>query len=138
VLEMRLQIVGITSTWLIATAFAFLVGVAPLASAEATVTDFSDMKDPTRPWNFKRKTHGADFEKVEINAFNLTSILTAARRRIAVINGQRVGVNDIVDGAKVLKIESHQVVLDIDAKEEVIPLRSHRIKKTQIRRVKGG
>lgn len=52
--------------------------------------------------------------------YQLTGILTRGDRQVAIINGQLVRENDEIEGSKVLKIESDQVVLERNSKEQVL------------------
>lgn len=65
------------------------------------------MRDPTRPPAEQLVKIGATEDK----RFVVNSILHAADRHHAVINGQVVKVGDTINGAKVLKIEQNQVQL---------------------------
>lgn len=67
-----------------------------------------------------------DEEAVEIERFEthyqLTGILTRGDRQVAIVNGQLVRENDEIEGAKVVKIESDQVVLEKNSKEQILKM----------------
>ncbi|NIR58006.1 MAG: general secretion pathway protein GspB [Gammaproteobacteria bacterium] len=67
----------------------------------------ADLTDPTRPPTPSR----APNETAPAQSFHLSSTLIAPGRRVAVINGERVGVGERVDGARVLAIENGRVQL---------------------------
>ena len=63
-----------------------------------------ELSDPTRPLGFQAG-------KAKTTGYQLSSIFVSAHSARAIVNGQLVGVNDYVDQAKVVKIDSGMVVL---------------------------
>jgi hypothetical protein len=55
-------------------------------------------------------------------ALKLQSIIFRLRNPAAVINGQMLGVGDVVDGARLLRIERHAVTLEREGKTNVLEL----------------
>ena len=62
------------------------------------------LRDPTRPATFVP-------DKPAASNFTLTSILVSPDRRIAIINGQSVQINDTIQGGKVIDITPEAVLL---------------------------
>ncbi len=67
--------------------------------------------DPTRPFSAKSvatssstSTTSTTGTRIGVTEFRVTAIVTSDRRRIAVVNGQRVAEGDQVDGATVVEI----------------------------------
>jgi hypothetical protein len=76
-----------------------------LANAEET------LRDPTRPFSARSVVASTGGGAV-ISSFKVTAIFTSDMRRVAVVNGQRVGEGDQVDGATVVEILADRLRLD--------------------------
>ena len=60
------------------------------------------LRDPTRPWSARSVAAAATGNTT--SSFRVTAIFTSEKRRIAIVNGQRVSEGDLVDGATVVEI----------------------------------
>lgn len=84
----------------------------PLLGLHQVVAQQTQLRDPTRPLNYRAATSGA----VELE---LNSILIGENRKQAVINGQRLRESEFIkgtDGIRLRSIESQAVVLQQGAK----------------------
>lgn len=68
------------------------------------------MRDPTRPYT-ARELSAATAPRFVVNA-----IIISPERRVAIVNGRRVGVGDSVGNATVIAIEKEKMVLELDGK----------------------
>lgn len=68
------------------------------------------LPDPTQPPGVVGNSKVEQYKKTQPR-WMLTSILIAAERRTATINGKRIAVGDDINGATVLVIEPSQVIL---------------------------
>jgi hypothetical protein len=68
------------------------------------------LRDPTRPYKASESFTAAS------PRFAVNAIIVSADRRVAIVNGRRVGVGGSVDGAKVISIEKGQLVLEKNGK----------------------
>lgn len=84
------EIVGFVAVWLLA---------GPAVADQA-------LRDPTRPYAARMLGPIATAPRFELNA-----IFQSDTRRIAIVNGQRVGVGDGLDGATVTDISADSVAL---------------------------
>ncbi len=85
--------------------------VAPiLANAQET------LRDPTRPWSARTVAPVGTVTSTGVTGFRVTAIFTSDRRRVAVVNGQRVSEGDTVDGATVVEILTDDLRLDLNGK----------------------
>jgi len=76
------------------------------------------LRDPTRPSSAKlvaTTATGTGMATTE-TGFRVTAIFTSEKRRIAVVNGQRVGEGDLVDGATVVEILADALRLNFQGK----------------------
>ncbi|MCG5514373.1 general secretion pathway protein GspB [Ectothiorhodospira shaposhnikovii] len=83
------------------------------------------LADPTRPPTPQelRAWQGMlDAEQATTRGWVLQSVLMAPQRRIAIINGQRVGVGETVDGARVIRIEAAAVALSHEGRDITLRL----------------
>ena len=101
------------------TAIAFAI----LLSCGGAYAWAENLPDPTRPYN------GAGSGAPAKSSFEVTAIFIAADRRLAVINGKTVGVDDIIDGARVSEILPGAVRLSYRGK-----VRTEQLLKTSWRR----
>ncbi|MGK7297103.1 MAG: general secretion pathway protein GspB [Candidatus Wenzhouxiangella sp. M2_3B_020] len=96
-------------TWLWASVLASAIGV----SAGDAPAQADPMRPPT-PSELARFGPQTDARPDE--SFRLQSVLIAPNRRVAIVNDQRVGTGDDVDGARVTAIEPDGVVLEFDGR----------------------
>ena len=96
-----------------ATAF-LLFGLSSMVSAE-------ELRDPTRPHTFNpgRTVEG-------LPSFTVNAIFVSEERRLAIINGERVQVGDVVSGARVVSIQKEQVTLSASGKQFTARLKTRR------------
>ncbi len=87
-----------------------LLVVPKLANAQET------LRDPTRPWSARSVAPVGTVTATGVTGFRVTAIFTSDRRRIAVVNGQRVTEGDRVDGATVVEILADDLRLDLNGK----------------------
>ena len=113
--------------------FAVLSGVLLFGPSAATEDEFAGLLDPTRPL--------ADFTVAPAPAsegaaqgfdsprdFVVSSILVRQGLRLAVVNAQRVGVGDVVGGARVRAIEASGVLLEVNGETHKVKLHQRVIK----------
>ena len=76
------------------------------------------LRDPTRPYSAKpvATTATGTATATAATGFRVTAIFTSEKRRIAVVNGQRVGEGDLVDGATVVEILADALRLNVQGK----------------------
>lgn len=68
------------------------------------------MRDPTRPYTARELT-AATAPRFVVNA-----IIISSERRVAIVNGRRVGVGDRVGNATVIAIEKERMILELNGK----------------------
>lgn len=90
--------------WLVGGSVALLLSIATARASEP-------LPDPTAP-PAEARAIAAPAEQKASGELELRAIFHAEDRRIAVINGRRVGVSDQIDGARVLAIEADRVRLE--------------------------
>ena len=95
------------------TAF-LLFGLISMVSAE-------ELRDPTRPHTSQP---GRTVEGVP--SFSVNAIFVSDDRRLAIINGERVQVGDVVSGARVVSIQKEQVTLSASGKQFTARLKTRR------------
>lgn len=82
------------------------------------LTDAAEsLRDPTRPYSARPSV------PVRAVAFSVTAIFTSQKRRVAIVNGQRVTEGDRVDGATVVEILKASLRLNLHGKEVTTSLR---------------
>ncbi len=77
------------------------------------------LRDPTRPYFAKSvatTTTTATGTTTAVTGFRVTAIFTSEKRRIAIVNGQRVAEGDLVDGASVVEIRADALRLNFQGK----------------------
>ncbi len=74
------------------------------------------LRDPTRPSSAKPVATTGTGTATAVSGFRVTAIFTSEKRRIAVVNGQRVGEGDLVDGATVVEILADALRLNFEGK----------------------
>ena len=67
-------------------------------------------RDPTRPYTAVEQRATAS------PRFVVSAIIVSEDRRVAIVNGRRVGVGSSLSGARVISIEKDQLTLDLDGK----------------------
>lgn len=68
---------------------------------------YAALRDPTRPADYLQKKEGVTTQTLQLNA-----VLISADRKIAVINGQYLGIGGEIAGNHVVDIQSDAVQLD--------------------------
>ncbi|MDX1518061.1 MAG: hypothetical protein R3288_14540 [Woeseiaceae bacterium] len=91
-------------------AWRVLVLAAAVASGTATAADIAS--DPMRPDTLRSVAASAPAH------YRVNAIIVSDERRIAIVNGQRVGVGDDIGNATVISISKAEVVVDIDGKRQ--------------------
>ncbi len=74
------------------------------------------LRDPTRPWSARSVAPAGTVTATGVTGFRVTAIFTSDKRRIAIVNGQRVSEGDRVDGAIVVEILADDLRLDLNGK----------------------
>ena len=78
------------------------------------LTDGAELlRDPTRPYSARAVV----VMPAKAAAFSVTAILVSQKRRVAIVNGQRVSEGDQVDGATVVEILADGLRLNLHGKE---------------------
>ena len=67
-------------------------------------------RDPTRPYT------AAEHSAASSPRFIVNAIIVSDERRVAIVNGRRVGVGGSLGGATVIAIEKDQLILEIGGK----------------------
>ncbi len=80
----------------------------PLLADEAEL-----LRDPTRPYSAKAVAAATGNAT---SSYRVTAIFTSEKRRIAIVNGQRVSEGDRVDGATVVEILANDLQLNLNGK----------------------
>lgn len=86
-----------------------------LCIAGSAVAD-SDFRDPTRPWRATVAVSEAP------KRFVVNAIIVSDERRVAIVNGKRVGEGQVVAGATVVEITKDAVRIDVDGREQTLQL----------------
>ncbi len=68
------------------------------------------LRDPTRPYVASER------RVVATPRFAVNAIIVSSERRVAIVNGRRVGIGGSVDGAIVITIEKDHLILEKDGK----------------------
>lgn len=74
------------------------------------------LRDPTRPYTTVEQRAAVP------PRFVVTAIIVSEDRRVAIVNGRRVGVGSSLSGARVISIDKDQLVLDKDGKRVIARL----------------
>lgn len=101
---------------IVTTMLTVLVGLTSL-SAQA-------LNDPTKPSYYQGGT-------AKKNSLQLSSVLWSDQRRVAIINGKALSEGDAIAGAKVVRIEKHQVRINQNGVLVNLKLRRPSIKREQ-------
>lgn len=89
-----------------------------MLAMSASGTGFAQeiFRDPTRPYSAPITLDVAPVR------FQVNAIINSDKRRLAIVNGRRVGVGDEIDGATVLSISKNEIVLQVDDQETTLTL----------------
>lgn len=94
-----------------------IIGLALLVCAAGPCCADEVLRDPTRPYK-------ASVPAAKAAApFSVSAIIISADRRVAIVNGQSVGVGGSVYGATVVAIEKDYLILDRNGKRITARLR---------------
>lgn len=92
---------------------------------QATLADNETLRDPTRPLNHTVTSRSPQ-------ALTLHSILISSERKLAIINGQRLRENDVVEGSggvRIKRIGANDVVLQQGSKTWTLSLNTTSVRK---------
>lgn len=78
----------------------------------------AELRDPTRP--YRAVAPGASVPA----GFSVNAIIISAERRVAIVNGRRVGIGGVVDGARIVEINRDHLILQKDGKRITAALRN--------------
>ena len=95
--------------------------LAGLVCALSVTSAAAEIIDPTRPGGAPVVAHTAP-------ARGLQSTLISAERKLAVIDGKRVGIGDSIGGASVVEIGQYHVVLKRGMERSTLKLQPYTIK----------
>ena len=95
-----------------------MVAALVLLTASGSSLANEALRDPTRPYTVVRAIEAPP------PRFRVNAIIVSDARRIAIVNGKRVGVGGTVDGATVVAIAKGNLVLEVDGKEMTLTLNS--------------
>ncbi len=87
-----------------------------LLSAVAGVRADEFLRDPTRPYTSQPSA------VVTKPSFTVNAIIVSDDRRLAIVNGKRVMVGAEIDGATVVSITKHELVLELDGEQLTLGL----------------
>lgn len=73
-------------------------------------------RDPMRPYT-ARTAYQSGPTRLKVNA-----IIVSDERRLAIVNGRRVGLGDTIGGATVTAISKQELTLDIGGKQKTLRL----------------
>jgi hypothetical protein len=99
---------------------ALAILLAVVAAGTAARAEELPVRDPMRP--FAVSLEGSSGGAAAAPRFELTAVLLAADRRVAVVNGRPYLLGELVDGARIVAIEAGAVRFDDNGSELVIPL----------------
>jgi hypothetical protein len=93
----------------------YFVSLLSLLLASAVLAD--ELRDPTRPYSVEAVQPG------NTPTFVVNAIFVSQERKIAIVNGIRVGVGDTVSGATVTDIQKSQLVLAYRGREVIAKMK---------------
>lgn len=93
------------------------LGIVVLMLAATNVCLGESLRDPTRPYEASAVATTAS------PRFSVNAIIVSADRRVAIVNGRRVGIGGSIDGATVISIDKDQLVLTRNGKRITARLR---------------
>ncbi len=102
-----------------------LIAVALIALLAAPLAAADLQRDPTRPPSQSLPAAVVS----PVGSWKVSSILVSSERRVATINGRTVQEGELIDGARVVRIEPTTVRLRSGQQELSIHLSNRRIKK---------
>lgn len=105
-----------------------VTALAVLLLAGAAAAGEPELRDPTRPSYLPAENTKTPATRAP--AWEVESIIVSAGRRLAVVNGRVVGVNDRVGGARILEITPYEVRLEYQGEIRHISLVPTRVKRT--------
>lgn len=109
-----------------------LLTLSAVCGARAEMVNGEDLIDPTAPLLLQASPTSSLLDIfVSSDNYEVTSILIRPSLRIAVINGKRARIGDIVGNAEVVNIENDSVLIRINGEESELRLRDGSVK-TQI------
>jgi MSHA biogenesis protein MshK len=108
-----------------------------LMTALAGVSDAAALNDPTRPPNRSLSTTSAGITASPASRLELTSILVAPERRVAVINGRAVQVGERIGAYRVIAIQFDAVRVKNDNRMISLTLKHGDVKKSVVLPAKG-
>ena len=76
------------------------------------------LRDPTRPYTASERT------ATVAPRFVVNAIIVSRERRVAIVNGRRVGIGGSVDNATVISIEKEKLILEMNGKRQTVRLHS--------------
>ena len=99
----------------------------------ADVIDGEELVDPTRPFYFEVAASGEteallDLRSAAVVRYDLSFIRASDSSPVAIINGQRVTLGDVIGDATVVAIDRSSVTLLINEEERRISLYSYSVK----------
>ena len=74
--------------------------------------------DPTMPPGAQGANGGAHI----VDGFSVSSIMLGAKRKLAYINNQAVTIGDMLDNARIVEINSNDVILTRGGKKIIVPV----------------
>lgn len=96
----------------------------------ASVTDVAALNDPTRPPARRSSTQSLGSVTAPSARLELTSILVAPERRVAVINGKSVQIGEKIGDYKVVDIQFDVVLVKNDHRSIPLTLKNTVVKKS--------
>lgn len=99
---------------------AFNLAVAFFLCVPGAATADTDFRDPTRPYRVSAPVSQAP------QRFVVNAIIVSDDRRVAIVNGKRVGEGQSIAGATVVAITKDAIRLDVDGREQILELRRSR------------
>lgn len=90
--------------------------LAALGSSQVAVAQVS--ADPMRPDTMRSATAAAPAQ------FRVNAIIVSDERRIAIVNGKRVGVGDAIGAATVVSISRSEVIVDVNGARQSLRVNS--------------
>jgi MSHA biogenesis protein MshK len=82
------------------------------ASAALAQDQWANLPDPTRPSNPWGIEKPAIAKSNQSSHLTLDSTIISNERRLAIINGQTLGIGSLINGARIINITPYKVVLE--------------------------
>lgn len=96
--------------------------IAVLLLALTSAASAEELRDPTRPHTSNRVERTVD----GVPSFSVNAIFVSDDRKLAIINGERVQIGDVVSGATVVDIQKEQVTLSVSGRQLIAKLKTRR------------